>query len=101
MRASEALALAALLALTGCATLVTQLQPRGNCDFAAQHLDRSGCGHNSWIYSGSAADRCWFGEEMQLYAWLDLPLSLVADTLFLPLAVYRQSEYGDRCPAHS
>ena len=43
---------------------------------------------------------------MMLFAIIDLPQSLVADTLFIPLTAYQQSRYGGLChlddpPSHT
>jgi uncharacterized protein YceK len=48
------------------------------------------------IYSGAAVDMCGLtADNLALFALVDLPLSLVADTLVLPYTVYAQNKYGD------
>lgn len=48
------------------------------------------------IYSGTAVDMCGLtADNLALFALVDLPLSLVADTLILPYTIYAQNKYGN------
>jgi uncharacterized protein YceK len=79
----------AAVQLTGCATALT-LSTAGkdtscNSDCNVPH-----------VYSGTAMDVCGLtADNLALFALLDLPLSLVADTIVLPYTVYAQNKYGD------
>jgi uncharacterized protein YceK len=52
------------------------------------------------IYGGVAADVAMLRSDMaeKELVLLDLPFSLVADTLFLPYTIYAQIRYGNLCP---
>ena len=48
------------------------------------------------VYSGTAVDMCGLtADNLALFALIDLPLSLVADTILLPYTVYAQNKYGN------
>ncbi len=48
------------------------------------------------IYSGVAVDVCGLtADNLALFALVDLPLSLVADTIVLPYTIYAQNKYGN------
>src|SRR5262245_53949580 len=95
--------LAVTLGVSGCVTMATQVMPEEVCSYAAEHQDRWGCGDTSRIYSGAKADLCLVSSDvlLGLWAFLDLPLSLVADTLILPVTAYQQASRGDLCEENS
>jgi uncharacterized protein YceK len=73
--------------LTGCATAFTlstaEKETRCNSDCNVPH-----------VYSGTAMDICGLtADNLALFALLDLPLSLVADTVVLPYTIYAQNKY--------
>ncbi|WP_226377950.1 YceK/YidQ family lipoprotein [Citrifermentans bremense] len=48
------------------------------------------------IFSGTAVDICGLAaDNLGIFALVDLPLSLVGDTLMFPYTYYTQSKYGD------
>ena len=97
MKSYLSLAVAVALSASGCGTIATQVIPGETCSYAVEHQDRWGCRDISRMYSGVQGNLCWVGSEMQLYAFLDLPLSLVGDTFFLPVTAYQQAKYGGLC----
>lgn len=97
MMISRALFPLALLSISGCGTIGTQFIPGETCSYAAMHPDRWGCRGIRRIYSGVGANLCWLPSEMGLFSFIDLPLSLVGDTLVLPLTTYQQSKHGNLC----
>jgi len=97
MNIHRALFLPALLSISGCGTIGTQVIPGETCSYAADHQERWGCRGIRRLYSGVAANLCWLPSEMGLFSFIDLPLSLVGDTLVLPLTTYQQWKHGNLC----
>lgn len=77
--------------LPGCASLYTQTND-------AYEDAGAGCGDSKTIpnvYSGFVFDLyCLPAENAGFFCLVDLPMSLVVDTLLLPYSVYRQTTYG-------
>lgn len=77
--------------LVGCATVGTQTTDL-NCT--------SSCSDIPQIYSGTAYDFCCMtkcGSVGSSFSTLDLPLSLIADTIILPVTIYKQITKGSIC----
>jgi uncharacterized protein YceK len=75
--------------MTGCATVLT----------LSTADEQTKCGSDCnvpRIYSGTAVDICGLtADNLGLFALIDLPLSIVGDTLMLPYTFYAQSTHGD------
>ena len=71
--------------ITGCATILS----------LSTAYEQTKCGSDCnvpRIYSGTAVDICGLtADNLGVFAIIDLPLSLVADTLVLPYTYYAQS----------
>ncbi len=86
------LAVCALFAFTGCGTIITRyVSP--NWTPPAPKLSR--------IYSGTQFDfRCFLSPSMHDtqgiggFCLVDVPFSIIADTVILPLTIYEQVKYG-------
>ena len=88
---SRILLLALLIQAAGCASIYTQSHDA--------YVDaKVGCSDSKTIpniYSGSVFDLyCISKENVGFFCLVDLPLSLVIDSLILPYTVYKQSKYG-------
>jgi uncharacterized protein YceK len=75
--------------ITGCATILS----------LSTADEQTKCGSDCnvpRIYSGTAVDICGLtADNLGLFALIDLPLSLVGDTLMLPYTSFAQSKHGD------
>ena len=97
MKIYLSLFLPVVLSIPACGTIATQFIPGETCSYAAGYQDRWGCRGIRRVYSGVAANLCWLPSEWGLVTLIDLPLSLVGDTLILPLTTYQQREHGNLC----
>lgn len=83
--AQVGLVLALILPLNGCMTLIARYQDPSGPPENDPHRNRIR------VYSGTHLAIEWFGaENVALFAFLDLPLSFVADTIILPLTIYEE-----------
>jgi len=79
------------LFVSGCSTIVTQGGYSG-CE--------GRCSNVPQVFSGTAANLCCFsncGSVGSSFAILDLPFSFIADTLILPVTIYKQVVEGSIC----
>jgi len=82
------------LTVTGCGTIASRIVGPHWEEYRDPPLPR--------IYSGAILDFRGFWHpdhpgtnNVELFCLVDLPLSLVADTIILPLTIYEQNKYGD------
>lgn len=88
----QVLAVCAMISCAGCSTIITRLTGPG-WQSPDPPLPR--------IYSGTVFDfRCFLRPEMHDtqglggFCLVDVPFSLIADTVILPLSIYDQIKYG-------
>ena len=80
-----------IIQLNGCASIYTQSNDA--------YIDaKVGCSDSNTIpniYSGFVFDLyCIPAENVGFFCLVDLPLSLIVDSLFLPYTIYKQTKYG-------
>ena len=103
----QAVALCAVLieSATGCGTIISRSFIPDPVTERNQGAFRQACFNTPWlprIYSGAVFDWWAAGDPVAVLFAFELPLSLAADTIILPLTIYEQVNHGDftkDCPA--
>ena len=90
--------------LTACSTISSQLyadetSAAGEPEYLRECFfeDRHSC-RIPRVYSGFREDVCGLQSKLGIFVLLDMPFSLVADTVILPWTSKAQKERGDICP---
>ena len=92
LKNSDILIVACMLLLSGCGTIITRSQ-----SFRTDALSESDApGSIPRIYSGTILDVYAVSQNNQIGAMLlwDIPFSIAADSLLLPITIYEQIRYG-------
>jgi uncharacterized protein YceK len=98
------------LLLTSCGTIISQSlsQDRDylfNCEWPLSHIysgviwDVRGAFHYGCVFPDQECKYNSYKDSNMVEGLLilDIPLSFILDTVFLPITVYRQNRYGDMC----
>jgi uncharacterized protein YceK len=88
----------------GCGTIISRKGEDAFDAIPVNQRQKYMCDKTPWwprVYSGVVFDFWALGDPVASLLILDIPFSLVADTLILPLTIYEQARYGSyskECP---